>query len=199
MIIIIDAYNYIKSISAQRFTDEQSIVSWITTFQNYTRIRGNRVILVFDAGPSYFQTKESYGNVQVVYAGHQRTADDVIKDWIQENAGFDVLLVTSDRQIRDHGQRFQITSINSFDFHKVFNSVMQQEERSEQALQKTVYKMKNDELSDNNELDRLMEEGSRHLVAGLVKSEHHESMVRIRDGKKASKVDKSVMKKINKI
>lgn len=199
MIIIIDAYNYIKSISAQRFTDERAIVSWITTFQDYTRLRGNRVILVFDAGPSYFQTKESHGNVQVVYAGHQRTADDVIKDWMQENAGADVLLVTSDRQIRDYGQRFQITSINSFDFHKIFNSVMQQEERSEQVFQKTVYKIKDDKLGNDDELDRLMEEGSRHLVADLIKSEHDQSVVRIRDGKKASKVDKHVMKKVNKI
>lgn len=199
MVIIIDAYNYIKSISAQHFADERAIASWIAIFQNYTRLRGNKVILVFDAGPSYFQTKESYGSVQVVYAGHQRTADDVIKDWMQENAETDALLVTSDRQIRDFGQRFAIISISSFDFHKVFSSVMQEEEHSEQVLQETVYKIKKNERSDNDELDRLMEEGSRHLVAGLIKSDHDQSVMRIRDGKKASKVDKHAMKKINKI
>ena len=197
MIIVIDAYNYIKSISSDRFVDESVVNRWIATFQNYVALRGNKVVLVFDAGPSFYPTTENHGDVQVLYAGQRQTADDVLKIWVERHATQDILLVTSDRQIRDHAQNFQVVSMSSQDFHKIFSNVIKQEHTREQVMQQTIHKTKTDE-SDDQSLDRLMEQGSRGLVAASHKNEY-DTVVRVRNGTKASKADKQAMKKIDKI
>lgn len=197
MIIIIDAYNYIKSVSDQKFIHEQAIQAWIVKFQNYVALRGNKIVLVFDAGPSFYQTTESHGAVQVLYAGHRQSADDVINVWLQQHVGHDVLLVTSDRQIRNFADTLQIVSINSHDFDKIFNEVMQQEEKFEHTMNTLIYKTKHDNQHDRN-LDQLMEQGSRNLVDAAIKNEYDIS-VRVKDGTKTSKNDKQTLKKINKI
>lgn len=198
MIIVIDAYNYIKSISAHKFVDEAMIQSWITTFQNYMNRRGNSIILVFDAGPSFYQSKEMHGGVEVIYAGHSQTADDVLKIWLERNAGQDVLLVTSDRQIRNHALNLGVFSISSQDFYKVFSSVIKQEEMVEQRFEQTIHKTKQTNDGLEFDLDQLMEQGSRGLVAQDVESEY-DTVVRIRDSSKMSKADRQIMKKIDKI
>ena len=113
------------------------------------------------------------------------------------HASQDILLVTSDRQIRDHAQNLQVVSISSQDFHKVFSLVIKQEHAREQVMQQTIHKTKSDEHNDQS-LDQLMEQASRSLVAAQDKNEY-DTVVRIRDGTKASKADKQIMKKIDKI
>jgi predicted RNA-binding protein with PIN domain len=198
MIIIIDAYNFIKSISAHKFVNDRVIADWITTFQNYMILRGNKIILVFDAGPFFNQTREVHGGVEIIYAGHSQSADDVLKIWLERNVGQDILLVTSDRQVRDYGLNLNVVSISSQDFYKVFKSVMHQEEIIEQKFMQTVHKTKVDEEKVDFDLDALMEQASRNLVADNFKNEYPEP-VRIRDNVKVGKADRKIMKKIDKI
>lgn len=198
MIILIDGYNFIKSLSAHKFIQDSVIQSWIVDFQNYMKFRGNKIILIFDAGPFFLQTRDVLGGVEVIYAGHEKTADDVLKVWMQRNVGQDILLVTSDRQVRDYGSSLDIISISSQEFYKVFKSVMQQEKDVENSFTKTLYKTKTDDPQNCDELDQLMEQASRNLVADFVKSEYAEP-VRIRESSKMSKADRQLMKKINKI
>lgn len=198
MIIIIDAYNFIKSISAHKFVDDHVVQAWIVTFQNYMKLRGNKIILVFDAGPFFTQTRQMHGGVEIMYAGHTQTADDVLKIWLERNVGQDLLLVTSDRQIRDHALNLSVVSISSQDFYKIFKSVMQHEEVVEQEFVKTVHKTKIDAGAQDHDLDTLMEQASRTLVVEKMKNEYAEP-VRIRESTKMSKADRQIMKKINKI
>jgi hypothetical protein len=116
---------------------------------------------------------------------------------LSKKQGADVLLVTSDREIRDWGEVLHVSSISSQDFHRLFVDVMKHEERQMGVLQQTMHKTKSHNKSDNM-LDVLMEQGSRNLIPGQMKIEY-ECQIRVRDGKKASKVDKLVMKKIDKI
>jgi len=169
----------------------------MSTFQQYMHYRGNRIIVVFDAGPSYYPSSDWYGAVEVLYAGQDQTADDLLKKWLSKHCGLEVLLVSSDREIRDWAENLQLPSISSQDFNRVFVEVMKHEERQLVTFQQTMYKTKTDASADDN-LDALMELGSRNLVSGMTKNEYDEN-IRIRDGKKASKADKSAMKKINKI
>lgn len=198
MIILIDAYNFIKSISAHKFVDDRVIQGWIVTFQSYMKLRGNKVILVFDAGPSFYQTRAVLGGVEILYAGHSQTADDLIKIWLERSLGQDILLVTSDRQIRDFGLNLGVVSISSQDFYKVFRSVMEQEEVAQQKFTQTLHKTKVDHGRQDHDLDALMEQASRQLVAGQCKNEYAEP-ARVRDSAKMSKQDRQLMKKIDKI
>lgn len=198
MIIFIDAYNFIKSVSAHKFIDDRMIQSWIFSFQQYMKLRGNKIVLVFDAGPFFYQTKDVVNGVEVIYAGHEKTADDVLKILVEKNAKQDILLVTSDRQIRDYALHVGVVSISSQDFYKVFTSVMHQEQAVEQKFAKTLFKMKHDDGASAAELDQLMEQASRNLVADECKNEYNKP-VRIRENSKINKSDRQIMKKIDKI
>jgi len=197
VIIVVDGYNFLKSITGSKFIGDRVMHDWIATFQKYIHLRGNEVVLVFDAGPSFYPTIERHGSVEVVYVGQHQTADDFLKNWLVKKQDSDVLLVTSDREIRNWADTLHVASVSSQDFNRLFVDVMKHEERQLGVLQQTMYKTKMHRASDAA-LDDLMEQGSRDLVGGNIKTEY-EGVFRVRDGKKASKTDKSIMKKINKI
>lgn len=198
MIIIIDGYNFIKSISAHKLVDDSIVQSWIVRFQRYFKLRQNKVILVFDAGPFFGQSKEVYGDVEVIYAGQLQTADDVLKIWLERNAELDVLLVTSDRQIRNHALNFGVVSISSQDFFKAFNLVMKEEEEVEYYFETKIHKLNHADEPLNQDLDFLMERASRNLVAHEPKNDYDKD-ARIKNSFKIKKSDRKVMKKIDKI
>jgi len=199
MIIVIDAYNYIKSVAGQTFIDDRTAQQWIDIFKEYVRVRHNPIVLIFDAGPGYYPSTQRHGGVTVMYAGQQQTADDVIKVWLKAHPGADALLVSSDRELCHCADDVRVASVGSYDFYKIFNHVMKQEEQFEQKVIQTVHKTaQHDGLDQFEDLDRIMEEGSRGLIKGKIIKEH-DTAVRVRGGKKVSKPDKHLMRKIDKI
>lgn len=209
MIIVIDAYNYIKSVTGQKFIDDRASQKWIETFKHYVGVRHNPIILIFDAGPGYFPSTVRHGGVTVLYSGQQRTADDVIKDWLKAHHGADALLVSSDRELCHSADDANVASVGSYDFYKIFNHVMQVEQENAQNAAQEIYKMIDKKIVDNktidkartplSDLDRLMEQASRVLVKGRLQKDVCEGAPRARGGKKASKPDKHIMRKIDKI
>ncbi|MCX5924111.1 MAG: NYN domain-containing protein [Candidatus Dependentiae bacterium] len=199
MIIVIDAYNYIKSVAGQTFIDDRTAQQWIDIFKEYVRVRHNQIILIFDAGPGYFPSTQRHGGVTVMYAGQQQTADDVIKVWLKAHPGADALLVSSDRELCHCADDMRVASVGSYDFYKIFNHVMKQEEQFEQKVVQTAHKTaQHDDFDQLEDLDRIMEEGSRGLMKGKIIKEH-DMPLRVRGGKKSSKPDKHLMRKIDKI
>ena len=195
MLIIIDAYNYMKVISGDKHISQQAEREHLNVFQQYVRQRGNRLMLVFDAGPALHKGDEMIGGVHVVYSGHLKSADDVIIEFIQDRAGADILVVTSDREIRTVAKQCNIVSISSVDFHKIFTEVMKFYEGHEKKVVKSAIKTTEE---SNSDLDLLMELGSRSIVSS-VKKELVLVPRHVKNDKKVSKADKWAMRKINKI
>ena len=193
--IVIDAYNFIKQISSKQFVSDQEIRDWVDKFKEYVRLKNNEILLVFDAGPSIGRSQESHGNVKIIYSGQKQSADDVIKEWLDCNKECDVLLVTSDRDIRYFAEQLNIISVGSLDFYKIFNSVFQREVKYEQKIVHTLHKITD---VQSQELDLLMEKSSRCLNSDII---HRDEIVpiRIRNGKKVAKQDKKILKKLEKI
>ena len=122
----------------------------------------------------------------------------MIKIWLERNVGQDILLVTSDRQIRDYALNLGVVSISSQDFYKIFNRVAHQEELIEKRFADTVHKMKKNGEPVNPDLDEIMEQASRNLVADKVETEYDKN-IRISSSSKIKKADRQVHKKIDKI
>ncbi len=194
MIIIIDGYNFIKQISCVSFVSQQIMDNWIKAFQEYMHLKNNVVIIVFDAGPYNQQSTQMHGALTIMYAGQRYSADDIIKMWVQKHYHEDVLVVSSDREIRSFVQELGIVSVDSYDFYKIFQSVMQREKVVEKKIRHTLHKTTTNQLQ---ELDELMEKNSRVLCDTDVESSR--LMVRVRNGKKVAKQDKRVLKKLEKI
>ena len=198
MIIIIDGYNYLKSATGTKFVSEDKMREWIHALEKYVYYRGNHIIVVFDAGPYLFASSDRYGSVEVWYAGQYQTADDWIKTWLLKNREKDLLLVSSDREIRNCADRLNLVSISSQEFFKIFNAVLEQQEDEHEIHTQSVYKTKQDELSDDF-LDHLMEVGSRNIVSAHKENEYTHETHRLSKDKHTSKLDKFFLKKINKI
>jgi predicted RNA-binding protein with PIN domain len=198
MIILIDGYNFLKSITGTKFINEHQMRNWLSKFDLYVQKRANKILIVFDAGPSFFPSCEKTGSVDVCYAGQYQTADDWIKAWLEKNNQKDILLVSSDREVRTWAHQLGVVSINSQDFYKLFNDVLHEKQVTEKASDFVIYKIKKDEPSDDS-LDRLMESAAYDIEAMGNKHQPDEEIRTVVHNKKVSKRDKSLLKKIDKV
>ena len=105
------------------------------------------------------------------------------------------MLVTSDREICVFADSVNIVSVGSDDFYKIFNHIMEQESEYEHEIVQTLHKTT---VKEDADLDDLMEMGSRHLVNQKAEVDN-EIPFRVRGGRKASKMDKNLLRKIEKI
>ena len=198
MIIVIDGYNFLKSITGTKFISETQMRDWINYFEKYIYFRGNQIMVALDAGPYLFASFEKHGAIEVWYAGQHQTADDLIKNWLTKHKQKDVLLVTSDREVRDFADDLGVVSISSQEFYKILDSVIDEEEHQQEIQMQSLHKTKQAESSDVY-LDNLMEMGSRDIVSVYKENEYTQEMERTSKSKHTPKSDKAFLKKINKI
>jgi|GEM_PF-418984 predicted RNA-binding protein with PIN domain len=201
MIIIIDAYNYLKNILHVSFVEEAQINVCIREYIHYAAMRNNQILLVFDAGPYDQITYKNVGkNVVVYYSGSWCSADDVIKDLVLKKRQEDILLVTSDREICAFADMHDIVSIGVLDFHEIWRVVMKSCKKVQARYSNEVVKTSTNE---DAYIDYIMELGSRTLVpkddAWHTKAEQAVAIEMIVYDKKISKLDKKLLKKLNKI
>lgn len=195
MIILIDAYNLFKTVLHTKFVVQKELIIFLQLFEKYAKIRSHKIILVFDGDSDTCQFIDDYHLITIYYSGYKQTADDLIKIKLQLLKGQDILLVTSDRDIRKFAQQLLIESIGSQEFYKILQNVMQSKNKQETVITQTIHK-----TSDNHnpELDLLMEIGSRKLIT---KEIDKKTKFFISDDSKQyrSKKDKKLFKKIIKI
>ena len=108
MAIIIDGYNVLHASrwlgSSWKGVDRGEFCQLLGRLAGYS---GEKITVVFDAvaaGPDLDASRA--GNVEVIYSGHDRTADDVIIQMIKASSGpRDLTVVSSDREIKDAARR----------------------------------------------------------------------------------------------
>lgn len=197
MIIIIDAYNFLKAIVSHKMLTQSVVKIWIERFNQYIKKRNNQIILVFDAGPFLGVSKERFGQVEIIYAGQSSTADAYIQEWILKYGQLDVLLVTSDRQIRNHAQQNNVVSISSQEFFSIFNDVMTEAECEQIQFDRSIVKTQIG-VTDQA-LDELLERSTRNLIVDCHKNEYAEHNKRSLGAATKNKKDRAILKKIAKI
>ena len=162
MIILVDAYNLLKTVLHVKFISDAQRVQFLQLFEKYAQHRpGNSIILVFDGGQDLYEVENFYKQLTIIYAGSFQIADDVLKKKVYELRSQDLLLVTCDREIRRYAAQYQIESLGSVEFYKMLQNSMQQQEYKEVVVAQTICKTS---TGDNTDLDILMELGSRRLV-----------------------------------
>jgi len=196
MIILIDAYNLLKTVLHVQYISDQQRFYFLQLFEKYAQQRpSNQVILVFDGGQEFYEAEQNYKSITLFYSGSMQIADDVIKKKLYEYRSHDILLVTCDRELRRYAADYQIESLGSLEFYRILQKNMQQETQQEVVLAQTICKTSPD---DNDALDTLMELGSRRFV---VKDQDREVKVATHtlENRRNAKKDKKVLKKIAKI
>lgn len=212
MVIVIDGYN----VSKRRWRDDGSTL--LSRVISYASLKGHQMVLVFDGGPSRYQTTEKRNGVTVVYAGTQSTADEVIKKMIPFKKDTELLVVTSDTNICRTAAAHEVPTLDA----DVFLSLLERSNREKkqqvphdgkrresrayqdghmkQDEDRYTYSLTDKDRSDEmvygqSELDRIMEELSMH--APLKDEEPVAS--RTRTKKMVSKQEKKLMQILKKL
>ena len=195
MIILVDAYNVLKTVLHVQFISEVQRFQFLQLFEKYAQLRPtNQIFLIFDGGSDVYELEQNYKHISLIYAGSMQSADDVIKKKLILYQGHDLLLVTCDRELRRYAAQYQVESFGSVEFYKIVQDIIKQQNNKEVVRARTICKTSQEK---NVELDILMEQGSRHLV--LKEQDKQVKVVFRSDVMKNSKKDKKILKKIMKI
>jgi len=116
---IIDGNNLIGSspdLSLEEEGARQKVVHIVRKFQQN---RNNKVIVVFDGEPDGTAHRQELGpKFLVLYPRYGRSADDEIKRILNSYNDFrDVVLITSDRELKAFARRLGARTVNSIEFY----------------------------------------------------------------------------------
>ncbi len=196
MIILVDAYNVLKTVLHSDYITDRERYNFLQLFEKYTRLRPyNKIVLVFDGGHSLYDLQEHNDAITLIYSGALLTADDIIKKKIVKYKSQDLLLITCDRDIKRHAAEHNVETLGSVKFYRLIQEIVDQYVIKEEQYLKNVVKTSQ---VLNNDIDALMELGSRIL---LTKEQDITNQVSLKSifGKSDAKKDKKLFKKIVKI
>lgn len=195
MIVLIDGYNVIKQAMFKKTISEDERRSFIKQLGKYHKIRGHKIVLVFDGGPFDYASQEKTRGVYVIYSGTQETADDYIKRYLKEHRALDILLVSSDRDICNCASRLSIEHVDAKEFYRVFQETLRVNLKQADAKNRRATKLSSDQ---NTELDALMQEASK-TIEYKTEDVSEVSRSRVSKSHKLPKKERKKMKKIKKL
>jgi predicted RNA-binding protein with PIN domain len=120
MHIIIDGYNVLKQVlplSENRISENQRR-AFINLLNKYAIKKNHSIIIVFDGGPTAGQTREKDHGIIVIHSGHRQSADYVINQYIEQHP-YNLLVVTSDNEIKETARRHKATNIEALEFYSL--------------------------------------------------------------------------------
>jgi len=170
MILLIDGYNVLKQVFPAEIVGQRERKRFIEHLGKYGKKRQHKVVLVFDGGPYERDWQEKVAGVYVVYSGTLETADDYIRRYLEKNKKLDLLLISSDRELRSAAARLNIESMHSPEFYKMVVATLRS---GSKKTAKETEVVKTSE-GKNVQLDEIMREGSKKVpskVEDLIRPE----------------------------
>lgn len=149
---IIDGNNLIGASPEMSLEDSEAKEKLTEILNKYQMTRNNNIILIFD-GPSETSgsKKELNNKFTVIYCPEAKSASEKIKSQLTNYNNFkDVVLITSDKELKKFGKNKGAKVINAIEFYyelKRFNRINGKKEESQKRIDA--------ELSDN-EVDQWM-------------------------------------------
>lgn len=194
MTIIIDGYNLLKQREPYGHISEEQRSWLLKQLRSYAVKRNHDIVLVFDGGPMPWISRERQYGIIVVYSGWQITADDAIKEYIDEHQARDLLLVSSDADLCSWASDRSVASIDAHDFWDILEVVVKREPKQdagEPSIVKTTKRV-------DEALDAIMNEAAEKAYdkdqATRVRKHARKRLART-----SSKRDRLLKKKIDKL
>jgi predicted RNA-binding protein with PIN domain len=192
MILVIDAYNVLKQALHSGHVSDSSRTLFIKQLGKYGKKKGHAIICVFDGGSYEWTDKERIDGVLVVHSGIHESADEWIKHYLDHHKAYDVLLISTDRELNRYGARLGVQSLDAIDFYGIL-----QDSLNERALNKS-FDAKAIKTSQQDQpcIDELMEQASKKMV---IKIEDVMRQERESKAHKLSKKERHIMQKLKKL
>ncbi len=194
MTIIIDGYNLLKQREPREYITENQREKLIKLAWIYSLKKDHTMVIAFDGGPMPKPSREVHDGVTVLYAGWQLTADDIIKEYIEEHVSKEILLVSSDAELNKFASHRGITSVDSLAFWEIMEDTLKKEHEKGLSAPSTAVKT----TSRQNELiDELMQEATATVIdkdRGVQRAKQ-----RLRAAHRGSKAERLLKKKLSKL
>lgn len=160
MILIIDGYNVMKQVGGYKTSSRHEVKVFVDEVTAYLNRRKLEAIIAFDGGQTPYQdvTRKPFG--EVVFSGYKDNADEVIKRYLTLYKGHEVLLISSDRALRNYAHSLDFESLGGYEF---YHDYVRLAERTGKGLPQTEIR----KLATNTtpEVDALMMEAAAMVPA----------------------------------
>lgn len=124
MYIIIDAYNFLRVDIGNEFITQRQRERFLALVRAYGNKKKHIMVVVFDGGEYRWPVQQMHKEVKVIYSGTHQTADEVIISHIKEHLGQAMILVSSDRQLRDEAAQYGVELVHARDFWDKLYGIM---------------------------------------------------------------------------
>ena len=192
MIIIIDAYNLLKSVLGQKQISQQQRDAFLAQARVYARRTKHVLVVVFDGGPSEWVHTQQLQGVSIVYSGVHASADEYIDGYIAQHQHKELLLVSSDHELALCADEHGVPSIDVVSFYELLQARVRAVSRAD-AHEGAV--VKSGESDQGADLDQLMQQASIQVP---VKQSDIVVAPRVRSAKK-SKVERKLLQILKKL
>ncbi len=120
MKLLIDGYNLLKKIKKTSYITDSERNKFLKQLNNYAHQKKLSIIIVFDGGPFNWPQHEKMSSVvEVIYSGAQQNADTYIKQYLDEHANKELLLISSDRELVNYAHNHNVISLDSYTFSEL--------------------------------------------------------------------------------
>jgi predicted RNA-binding protein with PIN domain len=151
MILVIDAYNVLKQALETRQVADAQKQRFIGQLGLYGKRKDHAIIAVFDGGPYEWPDKERMQGVMVVHSGIHESADDWIKKYVAQHKSYDILVVSTDRELGAFVHRAGIQTLDAHHFYGLLCEALAHKQPHAQSSD--VVKITE---AENPEVDQLM-------------------------------------------
>ncbi len=141
MYIIIDGYNLLKSFYDSYLEEDRDEL--LKIIEAYRKTKMCKITVVFDGHSSYgnYNREHIVGGTRVLYSPSGISADRKIMDLVRQT-GKGVIIVSSDRALKEAVEKMGAVTISSAEFSKKLLSYEKDEEDIEKFDYKSVKKLK---------------------------------------------------------
>lgn len=198
MIIIIDAYNILKHFYADKYITPKERARLVQLLIKYGKKRGHELYIVFDGGPYGLPERKVKKPATIIYTGAQERADDYIIREMKKFKEYDLLIVSTDREITNQAEKQNIPYIDATLFYTFVRKALIGVSDIDKKNKQTYKKMHQQEESEDATLDELMQ--SVDVPANLEKDKDtYEDKQNFVKGKKLSKNEQRLMNVVDKL
>ena len=192
VIVVIDGYNLIKQVLGVKRVSQKERDKFISKIANYLYKKHVEGVIVFDGGSSNFPYQEKHGGMTVIFSGYKETADEVIAQYVQKHREYQLLIVSSDRAVRQYAESLGKQSLKAPDFYYTYLQKTDVHPQHHVSKDDTAFKIHD----SSTDLDNLMMAGSEMIE---LKDEDASSEKRGSSSQKLSKKERKLKKVLNKL
>lgn len=193
MIILIDGYNLFKMVEKTDRISESLLNRHLNDLTRYAAETKHKIIVIFDGGPDLYPITTKKNGITIIYSGSRESADDLIKRYIFLNKSKNLLLVSSDRELKKCASSNSVECIESHHFYSRMTQRLESKSMGSSTTDHLIHKITKHSSSD---LDHLMERASEDI---FLKEDDQQTQPRKASAKKLSKKVRKKLKLVDKI